>query len=56
MYQTKTCPFCAKEIKAEAVICHFCGSDLSLSPSKKQPDSQPKKKFVRGLLEVLGVS
>lgn len=55
MDQTETCPFCANEIKEEAVICHSCGSDLTFSALKKQPDRQLKKKFGLGLLEVLGV-
>jgi uncharacterized membrane protein YdbT with pleckstrin-like domain len=35
---TKKCPFCAEIIKAEAVICRYCGRELMVS--EKEPEGQ----------------
>jgi hypothetical protein len=53
--QTRECPFCSKEIKAERVLCPFCGSDLRDSPVRAQTDNQPKRKWIYNILEWLAV-
>lgn len=47
MADTKKCPFCAEEIKANAIRCKHCRSDLSAHQAaavKKQQDEDAKRK------------
>jgi len=48
----KKCPYCAEEVQEEAVLCRYCGSNLS---GKKEPKELARQYLPWGLLALVVV-
>jgi hypothetical protein len=46
----KLCPFCKEEVRADAIVCRYCGMDIS---SRQQKINRFIKLYIRNLIIVV---
>lgn len=53
---TKKCPYCAETIKAEALVCRFCGRDLAESEQTEAPQKERRNLLTTILVLLVSLS